>query len=194
MNKVITISREYGSGGRELGVKLAEKLGIPFYDKELIGMIAKEGNIEESVLKANDEVVPDLDNYSAREIPPYYQIAMTERIFKVQAKVIQDLADKGPCVIVGRCADAILSDSVDIFVFSDLESRIKRICGTVDGMSPDTARLEILHMDKKRKAYHQYYSGKEWGIMTDYHLCINSGLTGVDGCLDTVLAYLSHIK
>lgn len=193
MNKVITISREYGSGGRELGMKLADKLGIPFYDKELIGMIAKEGNIEESVLKANDEVVPDLDNYSAREIPPYYQIAMSERIYKVQSKVIQDLADKGPCVIVGRCADAILKDSVDIFVYADLDSRVRRIRSLEPNLSEESARLEIRSIDKKRKAYHQYYSGKEWGIMKDYHLCLNSSLAGVEGCLEAVFAYLKYV-
>lgn len=193
MNKVITISREYGSGGRELGMKLADKLGIPFYDKELIGMIAKEGNIEESVLKANDEVVPDLDNYSAREIPPYYQIAMSERIYKVQSKVIQDLADKGPCVIVGRCADAILKDSVDIFVYADLDSRVRRIRSLEPSLSEESARLEIRSIDKKRKAYHQYYSGKEWGIMKDYHLCLNSSLAGVEGCLEAVFAYLKYV-
>lgn len=194
MERVITISREYGSGGHELGVKLADKLGIPFYDKELIGMISKEGNIEESILRANDEVVPDLDNYSMREIQPYYQIAMTEHIYKVQCDVIQSLADKGPCVIVGRCADAILSNSVNIFVYADIESRIKRIRGVEPDLSPESAMLHIRAVDKKRRAYHQYYSSKEWGVMTDYHLCLNSGLAGVEGCLDAVMAYLSHVK
>ncbi|MBS6645646.1 MAG: cytidylate kinase-like family protein [Clostridiaceae bacterium] len=194
MEKVITISREYGSGGHELGVKLADKLGIPFYDKELIGMISKEGNIEESILRANDEVVPDLDNYSMREIQPYYQIAMTEHIYKVQCDVIQALADKGACVIVGRCADAILNDSVNIFVYGDIESRVKRIREREPELSPENARLQIRAMDKKRKAYHQYYSSKEWGVMTDYHLCLNSGPAGVDGCLDAAFAYLNHVK
>ena len=194
MERVITISREYGSGGHELGVKLADKLGIPFYDKELIGLISKEGNIEESILRANDEVVPDLDNYSMREIQPYYQIAMTEHIYKVQCDVIQSLADKGPCVIVGRCADAILSNSVNIFVYADIESRIKRIRSTEPDLSPESAMLHIRAVDKKRKAYHQYYSSKEWGVMTDYHLCLNSGLAGVDGCLDAAMAYLNHVK
>ena len=127
MNRAITISREYGSGGREIGEKLARRLGIPFYDKELIAMIAKEGNIETSVLEANDEVDPDFDNYSPRQVPPDYQIAMTQRIYAAQATVIRNLNDKGPCVIVGRCADAILPDAVNIFVFSDMENRINRI-------------------------------------------------------------------
>ena len=88
MDRAITISRQYGSGGRELGEKLAKKLGIPFYDKELIAMIAKEGNIEPSILETNDEEEPDLDNYSTRLIEPEYQIAMTQRIYAVQETVI----------------------------------------------------------------------------------------------------------
>ena len=101
MNRVITISRQYGSGGRELGEKLAARLGIPFYDKELVGMIAREGKIETAVLEAYDEVEPDLDNYSLRDVPPDYQIAMTQKLYAAQCRVILDLAAKGPCVIVG---------------------------------------------------------------------------------------------
>lgn len=96
MNRVITISRQYGSGGRELGEKLAARLGIPFYDKELVGMIAREGKIETAVLEAYDEVEPDLDNYSLRDVPPDYQIAMTQKLYAAQCRVILDLAAKGP--------------------------------------------------------------------------------------------------
>lgn len=101
MNRAITISREYGSGGREIGEKLARRLGIPFYDKELIAMIAKEGNIETSVLEANDEVDPDFDNYSPRQVPPDYQIAMTQRIYAAQATVIRNLNDRGRALLWG---------------------------------------------------------------------------------------------
>lgn len=194
MNRAITISRQYGSGGRELGEKLAGKLGIPFYDKELIAMIAKEGNIEPSVLEANDEVEPDLDNYSTRLIEPEYQIAMTQRIYTAQASVIKSLAEKGACVIVGRCADAILPDAVNIFVFADMESRIKRICSLNPQFSRDEAVNSINAVDRRRKAYHEYYSPIEWGKMDAYDICLNSGLTGVDGCLDAALTYISHIK
>lgn len=194
MNRAITISRQYGSGGRELGEKLAGKLGIPFYDKELITMIAKEGNIEPSVLEANDEVEPDLDNYSTRLIEPEYQIAMTQRIYTAQASVIKSLAEKGACVIVGRCADAILPDAVNIFVFADMESRIKRIRSLCPQFSRDEAADSINAVDRRRKAYHEYYSPIEWGKMDAYDICLNSGLTGVDGCLDAALTYISHIK
>lgn len=194
MDRAITISRQYGSGGRELGEKLAKKLGIPFYDKELIAMIAKEGNIEPSILEANDEVEPDLDNYSTRLIEPEYQIAMTQRIYAVQETVIKSLAEKGACVIVGRCADAILSDAVNIFVFADMESRIKRIMALNPDLSRDEAVNSIEIVDRRRKAYHEYYSPIEWGKMDAYDICVNSGLIGVDGCLDAALAYIGHVR
>ena len=194
MNRAITISRQYGSGGRELGEKLAKKLGIPFYDKELIAMIAKEGNIEPSILEANDEVEPDLDNYSTRQIEPEYQIAMTQRIYTAQASVIRALADKGPCVIVGRCADAILPEAVNLFVFADLESRIQRIMSIHPDLSRDEAANSIAMVDRRRKAYHEYYSPIEWGKMDAYDICLNSGLIGVDGCLDAALTYISHVE
>ena len=194
MNRAITISREYGSGGREIGEKLARRLGIPFYDKELIAMIAKEGNIETSVLEANDELDPDFDNDSPRQVPPDYQIAMTQRIYAAQATVIRNLNDKGPCVIVGRCADAILPDALNIFVFADMESRIKRIMSLNPGLSRDEAVNSIEIVDRRRKAYHEYYSPIEWGKMDAYDICVNSGLIGVDGCLDAALAYIRHVR
>lgn len=194
MNRAITISREYGSGGREIGEKLAVKLGIPFYDKELIAMIAKEGNIETSVLEANDEVDPDLDNYSPRLVSPDYQIAMTQRIYAAQAAVIRKLNEKGPCVIVGRCADAILPDAVNIFVFADMESRIGRIMSLNPGLSRDEAKASIQTIDRRRKAYHEYYATTQWGDMGAYDICLNSGLVGVEGCLASIMAYIEYIK
>lgn len=194
MNRAITISREYGSGGREVGEKLAQKMGIPFYDKELIAMIAKEGNIETSVLEANDEVDPDLDNYSPRQIAPDYQIAMAQRIYAAQATVIRSLDEKGPCVIVGRCADAILPEAVNIFIFADMESRIARIMSLNPGLAREEAKASIMAVDKRRKAYHEYYSTTQWGEMSAYDICLNSGLVGVEGCLEAALTYIGYVK
>ena len=157
-------------------------------------MIAKEGNIEPSILEANDEVEPDLDNYSTRLIEPEYQIAMTQRIYAVQETVIKSLAEKGACVIVGRCADAILPDAVNIFVFADMESRIRRIMSLNPDLSRDEAVNGIGVVDRRRKAYHEYYSPIEWGKMDAYDICVNSGLIGVDGCLDAALAYIGHVR
>lgn len=190
MNKVITISRQYGSGGRELGEKLAQKLGIPFYDKELIKMIAKEGNMEAAMVEAYDEVEPDFDNYSGRDIPPDYQIAMTQKIYSAQSRVISDLASKGPCVIVGRCADAILPEAVRIFAFADMENRIRRIADRLPGLTADKLEKRIISVDSRRKAYHEYYSTKGWGEMDGYDLCLNTGKAGLNGCLETAEAYI----
>lgn len=194
MSRVITISRQYGSGGRELGEKLAARLGIPFYDKELVGMIAREGNIETALLEAYDEVEPDFDNYSLRDVPPDYQIAMTQKLYAVQCRVILDLAAKGPCVMVGRCADAILPEAVRLFVFADMDQRVKRISRLHPELPGDQVEKRIISVDRKRKAYHEYYSTKDWGEMEGYDLCLNTGKTGVDGCLEAALAYIGHVK
>lgn len=194
MNKVITISREYGSGGRELGVRLAEELGIPFYDKELISIAAQDGQFEKSILQINDEVGPDLTNYSSYTVAPHYQIAMSHQMFQLQSKVIKDLAAKGPCIIVGRCADSILKDSFHIFIYSDIQYRVQRKL-EIDRDTPPAKMEEFIRsIDKKRKEYYEYYSGKMWGMAEHYHLCLDSGPVGVDGCLDTVLAYIKHIN
>ena len=192
MNRVITISRQYGSGGRELGEKLAKRLGIPFYDKELINMIAKEGNIETAVLEAYDEVAPDFDNYSLRDVPPDYQIAQTQKLYAAQCRVINDLAAKGPCVIVGRCADRVLSDSINLFIYAKMKDRIRRMLTLEPGADPEEMEKRIREVDRKRKDYYQYYTGAQWGRAQNYHLCVESGLVGVDGCLRAALAYLGE--
>ena len=119
---------------------------------------------------------------------------MTQRIYTAQASVIRSLADKGPCVIVGRCADAILPEAVNLFVFADLESRIQRIMSIHPDLSRDEAENSIAMVDRRRKAYHEYYSPIEWGKMDAYDICLNSGLIGVDGCLDAALTYISHVE
>ena len=119
---------------------------------------------------------------------------MTQRIYAVQETVIKSLAEKGACVIVGRCADAILPDAVNIFVFADMESRIKRIMALNPDLSRDEAVNSIEIVDRRRKAYHEYYSPIEWGKMDAYDICVNSGLIGVDGCLDAALAYIGHVR
>lgn len=194
MTRAITISRTYGSGGREVGLKLAGRLGIPFYDKELIALTAKEGNIERSILENHDEEAPGFNSYSFRSTPPYYQVAMTEKIYKAQAAVIRELARKGPCVIVGRCANYILDNSIDLFIFANMEERIRRILQKGTAFPEDGIREQINNIDKKRSEYHRYYSREKWGIMEDYDMCLNTGLTGTEGCVEAALTYISHIQ
>lgn len=197
MDKVITISREFGSGGRELGVKLAERLGIPFYDKELIFMAAEESDMAEDAVLHYDEHLPFIEEPLDRQFySPFssvYQVPMSDQIFLVQSRVIRKLAEKGPCVIVGRCADMVLEDSINLFLYARMKQRVKRMNSLETGVDPEKMEGRIREVDRKRKDYYQYYTGNEWGKAQNYHLCLESGLVGVDGCLKAVLAYLESL-
>ena len=197
MDKVITISREFGSGGRELGVKLADKLGIPFYDKELISMAADDINIAEDAFQHYDEhiVVHDpLDRQFYHAFSEVYQIPMSDQIFVAQSNVIRRLASYGPCIIVGRCADMILTDSLNLFIYAKMKDRIMRMLELESEAESDGKEMErrIREVDRKRKEYYQYYTGNTWGRAQNYHLCLDSGPVGVEGCLRAVLAYLGE--
>ena len=197
MDKVITISREFGSGGRELGVKLADKLGIPFYDKELISMAADDINIAEDAFQHYDVhiVVHDpLDRQFYHAFSEVYQIPMSDQIFVAQSNVIRRLASYGPCIIVGRCADMILTDSLNLFIYAKMKDRIRRMLELESEAESDGKEMErrIREVDRKRKEYYQYYTGNTWGRAQNYHLCLDSGPVGVEGCLRAVLAYLGE--
>lgn len=197
MDKVITISREFGSGGRELGIKLAESLGIPFYDKELIFMAAEESDMAEDAVLHYDEHLPFIEEPLDRQFySPFssvYQVPMSDQIFLAQSRVIRKLAEKGPCVIVGRCADMVLEDSINLFLYARMKQRIKRMNSLETGVDPEKMEGRIREVDRKRKDYYQYYTGNEWGKAQNYHLCLESGLVGVEGCLKAVLAYLENL-
>ena len=196
MNKVITVSREFGSGGRELGVKLADALGIPFYDKELISMAADDINIAEEAFRRYDEhiVVEDpLDRKFYHAFSDIYQVPMSDQIFVAQSNVIRRLASHGPCIIVGRCADMVLEDSINIFVYAKMKNRIRRMMELEPGSDEREMERRIREVDRKRKDYYQYYTGNTWGKAQNYHLCVDSGLVGVDGCLRAVTAYLGEL-
>lgn len=195
MDKVITISREFGSGGRELGVKLADRLGIPFYDKELISMAAEDINMGEEAFRHYDEhiVLHDpLDRQFYHAFSNVYQIPMSDQIFVAQSNVIRSLASRGPCIIVGRCGDMVLSDSLNLFIYANMKNRIKRMLKLAVREQPDGTEMEsqIREVDRKRKDYYQYYTGNTWGRAQNYHLCLDSGPVGVDGCLRAALSYL----
>ena len=190
MKKVITISREFGSGGREFGIKLAERLGLPCYDKELITEAAQNSGLSEDFVASVEESVPKL--FSAT-LYSYYQLPMSDQIFIAQSDVIRCLAKRGPCVIVGRCADAILNDSVNIFVHAGIEHRIRRKLELGIGVPEGEMEKHILSVDRQRQKYHSYYSHRRWGVAKDYHLCLDTGLVDIDGCLDAAEAYLKHV-
>ena len=138
--KVITISREFGSGGREIGMKLAGKLKIPFYDKELISLSAEESGLAEESFLRYDEYIPGLEEQAAQKLylpfSSVYEVSMSDQIFLAQSRVIGKLAGQGPCIIVGRCADRVLSGSVNLFVYAKMEQRIKRMNSLNTGVAP----------------------------------------------------------
>lgn len=194
LEKVITISREFGSGGRELGLKLAEKLQIPFYDKELISMAAEESDLSEDIFLHYDERLPVLqESVDQRFYSPFssiYEVSMSDQVFLAQSRVIRKLSEHGPCIMVGRCADRVLENSINLFVYARMEERIKRLNSLKTGVEPKLMESRIRKIDRKRKEYYQYYTGNEWGKAQNYHLCLESGLAGIEGCLNAVYAYL----
>ncbi|WP_097006875.1 MULTISPECIES: cytidylate kinase-like family protein [Lacrimispora] len=196
MNRAITISREFGSGGRELGMRLSKKLEIPFYDKELISLTAQETNLSETELLSYYESIPvteqSLEPTIYTSFSPLYEVPISDQVFLAQSRVVKYLAEQGPCIIVGRCADRVLEESINLFVYAEIENRVKRISSFYKDMDPGIIENEIRETDRKRKDYYQYYTGCEWGKAQNYHLCLNSGFAGVSACLQAVLSYLEH--
>ena len=197
MNQIITIGREFGSGGHEIGLKLADALHIPFYDKLLVSMVAEEGEFAQEYLDEMDEkvdihIAPFLATRSSYAV---YQQPMSDKVFLRQAGIIRKLADEGPCVIVGRCADYVLDgreNVVDVFLYGDLEDRIVRKGKMLD-MSGDALRKHVTVTDKKRARYYRNYTGQKWGEKENYDLCINTSKTGVDGAVRAIIAYLEAV-
>lgn len=195
MNKVITISREFGSGGREIGIRLAKKLGIPFYDKELISMAAEDSNIAEEAFRAHDEVIGNLERVdqelvSVNPFSPIYEVPASDQVFMAQSQVIKKLAQKGPCVIIGRCSDLILEDAFHVFICSSMKHRLEYISKLQAEENPKKLESMVRAFDQKRRDYYQYYTGNEWGNPRNYHLCLNSAKMGIEGCVDAVITCL----
>lgn len=193
MSKVITISREFGSGGREIGFRLAKKLGIPFYDKEVIAMASQNSNIAEDLFHTSDEAIArkervDFEYVTVDPFSSTYEIPVSDQLFVIQSSVIKRLAQEGPCVIIGRCSDVILEDSFNIFICSSLKKRVERLLSLEQDPAIDVRKMEsrIRAIDSKRRDYYQYYSGNEWGKPKNYDLCLNSGKLGSDRCIEII--------
>ena len=199
--KIITISRQFGSGGHEVGKKLAERLGLNCYDKELVDAIAKEGRFEQGFVEANDEqfTTPTYPLISGFALSLFYQHSPSDVVFKEQAKMMLRIADKGPCVVVGRCADFVLSpfNPLKVFIYGSTEKRIERKFAMVpEGveLTREDIRERIEEVDKKREEYPEMYADGKWGLTEAYDLCINTDKCGIDGAVDTICAYLESCK
>ena len=189
-NKIITISREFGSGGRTIGKLAAEKLGIPCYDQEIIAKIAEESGLAEEYIKERGEYMPSsswiANALSARSIGG---LANEDQLWSSQCKVIMDLAQQGPCVIVGRCADHILRDDHDlltVFIHAPKEKRAERVV-RIYGESDVSIEKRLKDKDKRRKAYYQLYTDTEWGVANNYDICLDSSSIGIEKCAELLV-------
>ena len=185
-NKIITISREFGSGGRTIGKHLAEELGIPCYDSEIIEQVAQESGFAEEYIRDKGEYTQSSLLMSMLTGHSYYTGPSNEdKIWSIQCKIINELADKGPCVIIGRCADYILRERdnlMKVFIYSDMKSRAERIV-SVYGEKEDSPEKRLKDKDKRRAAYYQHYTDIKWGKHSNYDICLNSGFIGIDKCV-----------
>ena len=197
--KIITISREFGSGGRTIGRKVAEELGIPFYDKELVDQIAMESGFAPKFVEEHGEHSPSgsLFSYafSPQGVPGIMNgLSTADFLWNIQCNVILQLADKGPCVIVGRNADYILKDRQDalhVYVFADMPYRAERIV-RLYGDSEKTPEQRLAEKDKRRRVNYQHYTGRTWGQAQNYDICLNTGVLGIEQCTDIVVDIIKN--
>lgn len=184
---IITISREFGSGGRTVGKKVAQALGLPCYDRELLQKIAQESGFNENYVKDAGEYAPGgflATAFSHRGFAPTNE----DYLWEVQYRVITELAEQGPCVIVGRCADYILrgkADCLRVFIHADLDFRARRIV-EVYGEREASPEQRIRDKDKRRAAYHRFYTDMKWGHAQNYDITLNSGTLGIDRCAEII--------
>lgn len=185
-NRIITISREFGSGGRTIGKKVAEELRIPCYDNEIIQKIAKESGFDEQYIKEAGEYASGgfFSTLANRAFGP----TNGDYLWEMQYKIITELAQQGPCVIVGRCADYILRDTADclkVFIHADMNFRAERIV-KVYGERDASAEHRLKEKDKRRAAYHRFYTEMKWGHAQNYHITLDSGVLGIDKCVKII--------
>jgi len=197
-NMIITIARQYGSGGQEIGAKLAHLLGIEYYDKDLITLSAQKcglsadavGHIDE---KASNSLLYTLAMGSSvfHNSIVGYDIPINDKLFIAQSDVIRELADESPCIIVGRCADYVLRDypnCMKVFIYADEAWKIDHICSQ-SGVSANEARDIIIKTDKRRTSYYNYYTGQKWGKIDNYDLAVNTSKLDVDHAAELIQSY-----
>ena len=183
--RIITISREFGSGGRFIGEEVAKKLGIKYYDKEMIGQIAKESGMAPEYIKENAELSPKKGifayAFTGRDITGK---SVEDMVYEAQRKVILELAEKESCVIIGRNADFILKDRNDVlnvFIYGDMPEKIQRIMGLYNVEEKEAVKM-IADIDKRRMTNYNFYTDQKWGKASNYTLCLNSSQLGYDRC------------
>ena len=201
---IITIARQYGSGGREIGEIVAKKLGIPLYDKELITEAATRGKLDENVIKTADESATNSllytlamgSNVLGTTMHFGYKMPLNDKLFILQSEVIKEYADNGSCVIIGRCADYVLRDEKDIlrlFIYGDIDHRQKRITERHPELKASQIIDVINKTDKRRASYYNFYTGNKWGKYDNYDIAINSSTFGIDGTAELIVSCVKEI-
>ena len=193
MKRIITISREFGSGGHSIGQKVAEKLDLNFYDQALLEKIAQETGLSKEYIE-NSEYAPArnsllFDIVVNRSLTHSAEPSPADMVYFAQTKIIREIAEKEPCVIVGRCSDYILRDRKDalhVFIYADLDSRSKRILERYgENDKPILKRIE--DKDARRKIYYSHYTDRPWGVPQNYHVSLSSSALGEDPCVNTIV-------
>ena len=195
--QIITISREFGSGGRSVGHRVAGLLNVPYYDKELVKQVAVETGFDEKFIEQEGEYASpwqSLLSYAFAGGGGVRQhmngLSTADFLWVIQCRVILDLAEKGPCVIVGRCADYILQgreDCFHVFITGALPDRANRVIAE-HGVAVDAARSHVKERDRKRSSYYKHITDQVWGMAANYDLCLNSSKLGIDRCVELILA------
>lgn len=189
-SRIITISREFGSGGRTIGKAAAQRLKIPCYDQELIEKIASETGFNVDYIKEQGEYAQHKSRFAnAFAARDRKGMSMQDHLWRMQYQIILNLAQKGACVIVGRCADYILRDQapvLSVFIHAGQEYRAKRII-EVYGERAETPEKRVKDKDERRRAYYQHYTDMEWGNASNYHIALDSGVLGLDTCTETIV-------
>lgn len=204
MSLVVTIGRQFGSGGKDIGMSIAKALDIPFYDKEIVEMAAQKGNLNADTAKHIDEKATNSflyslvsGGYSSSGTSLYYEMPINDKLFIAQSDVIKEVARKGSCVVVGRCADYVLRDEKNIdlysiFVYGGLDYRIGRVMERYPELTHSKAKDKVIKTDKQRRTYYDYYTDGNWGAMNNYDLCINTERLGIDKSAKMLASYLSQ--
>ncbi|MEG1657624.1 MAG: cytidylate kinase-like family protein [Oscillibacter sp.] len=200
MKTIITIGRQFGSGGKEVGIRVAKELGIPFYDKELLRAAAEKSGLCEKIFENFDERPKSLlysiamDSYMFSLPGSGASDSLEQQVYLATFDTIRNIAENGPCVIIGRCADYALADNpnhLSLFIHAPLETRIQRVCER-QGLTPDKAKILINKTDKRRAAYYEYYSSRKWGAMDSYDFCMNSNVLGLSGTVELIRSIVEH--
>jgi cytidylate kinase len=187
----VTIAREYGSGGRLIGRELASELGFAFYDKELISLAAKECGLHEEFVETIES--RKMSGFLYNIYMTYHELPIPEQVFIVQSNVIRDIAEKESCVIIGRCADYVLSEMkgcVRVFIYAPVESRVKRVRDEYHEGEGELAGY-IRKQDKDRAAYYNFFTQRKWGRTQNYNLCLDSGI-GISASVRLLKKYVEE--